>query len=252
MIARAKRPFHRVVQVLLEIDRQHAGGVEDPLVEAQEHDDRAQALERLGRLEAHRSVLQEIGRPVEAEAPDAGVGRVQLHAEGLVGVDVHGDVLGRGAQAGRDELQVEHVVVVERLDGVGHLVAGVVGMVPVRADAPAELDAAALVDDAAAPGLLPVRPVDVPFPDVLVETLAGAVRLEDGEIPDLDVAEVLAVEVDLGDLVAGIDVPGLQDRDLARRMEGDRDVQVPDLLIIRKSGKGGDPCRYQSKPETHA
>ena len=182
-----------------------------------------------------------------AEAPDAAAGRVQPLLHLLRQADAHADVPGRGRQLVRDQLQVEHVVVFQRLDGIGHHVGGLVDVVAVLPDAPAQLQAVVLADDTVAAGFLLAGAAGVP------DVVAGQrVTVADhGEVLDLDVAQVGAGEVPLGDPVAGVDVPALLDEGGAGGEERHVDGDVADPLLTPECGKGQDQCRKQTSPASH-
>ena len=116
-------------------------------------------------------------------------------------------------------------------------------VVSVFADAPAELDAVVLMHDAALAGLLLPAQVDIPLADIRESIGVVVLLVQDLEVEHFDVAEVLAGKVPLRDALAGVEVPDLVDAGDAVGIERDRDVQVVDLLLIGKSGKGRNQCR---------
>ena len=125
-------------------------------------------------------------------------------------------------------------------------------VVPVFADAPAELDAVALVDDAAFPGFLLTAEVHVPFAGVGEGLAPVVILVQDRQVQHLDVAEILPGEVPLRDPVAGVQVPDLVETGHSVGIQGDRDVQVADLLFIGKGGKGRNQCRHEGNPALHS
>ena len=213
--------FERRVQHLLEVPLLHARGLEDALVEAQQRNHGAHVLEMLRGLEHGRAVLK-AGLADESEPPEPGIGRVQLHAQVLLRPDGHADVGRRGRQAGADQLQVHHVIVVQRLDGIAHHVFDDVGMCAVGAQAPADLAAVLRVDDAAAAGLLADRAVGIPLSFI---NILDALLVADAQPRDLDVPEVLAHQVPFGALIH-VHGPDFPDEGGTVPPQPDRDVDI--------------------------
>ena len=166
---------------------------------------------------------------METEAPDADVGRVDLRAHVLLRTDGHAHVGRRRGQAGGDQLQVQHVVVLQGLDGIAHHILHDECMLAVAAQAPADLAAVARVDDAAAAGLLPQGPVGVPlaFVDIL-----QALLVADPQAGYLDVSEVLAGQIPLRPLIH-VDIPYLADVRGAVPAQPDGNVHVGHLRGVQ-------------------
>lgn len=218
-------PFHRRGQGVAEIAPLHARAREHALLETQQHYHRAVAHEGFGALVDHRPVA-EIHPAVEAEAPGAGIGGVELM---LQRAHRDPDVPGRRAQPGRNRLEMQHVVVVQRLDAAAHGVADVEHMVAAAAYAPAELHSVAPVEDAAAASLL--REAAVGVPRTLVDVAAPAL-VADRQVAHLDVAEVAAHQIPFG-AVGGAHVPALMDAGGAVGQQGQGDV---DVAYLRSQG----------------
>ena len=148
---------------------------------------------------------------------------------------------GRGKPRG-DHLKVQHVVVVQGLDGVGHAVDGTENMVSVRTYAPAQLHSIIFMDNAGVACFFLQGAVHIPFPVVLEPY---AFLINDCEVPNLDVSQILPNQIPFGNVVPGIDVPGFTDHDPAFGQEGNLDVQIFDALLV--GGGKGDGEREQGK-----
>ena len=225
-------PFQGLVQHFLERTVLHTRGAEMSFVEAQEEDDGILRVQRAFRFEDDGSVLLESGTAGEAEAPDPRVGRIQLD---LVPIDADLHVLRWRRKAGREHLEVHHVIVLERLHGPGHHVDGMVHVVAVLPYSPAEFYAIRLMDDAVLARLFGPGTVHVPLPDVLQLVVIPVI---DGKTLDFDVPEVPPDQVPFRNAVARIDVPALVDDDVPVLDEGDVDVHVPHLLLPRPKDGG--------------
>ena len=234
-------PFHRLVQHFLERTVLHAWGAEMALVEAQEEDHGVLRVQRTFRFEDDGAVLLEGGAAGKAEAPDPCVRRIQLD---LVPVDADLHMLRRRGKPGREHLEVHHVIVLERLDGPGHHVDGVVHMVAVLPYSPAQFHAVRLVDDAVFARLFGPGAVHVPLSDILQLVVVPVI---DGETLDFDVSEVSPDQVPFRDSVAGIDVPALVDDNVPVLDEGDVDVHVPHLLFPGRQGRRGEDHHGQEE-----
>ena len=184
------RAFHGGGQYIAEAPVLYAGAVEHALIETQQDYHRAVPDKRFRALEHHLPVEEIHPAPV-AETPGAGIGRIQTVLK-CAHRDLH--VLRFGAQARRDGLQVQHVVVAEGLYAARHGIAYVEDVVPQAAYAPAYFRPVVLRHDAAAPGFLGNAPVRVPF--ALVDIAAPAL-VADFEPADSDVSEIPAHQIPL-------------------------------------------------------
>ena len=152
----------------------------------------------------------------------------------------HAHVPGRGAQAGGDRLQVQHVVVVQRLDAARHSVAHVEHVVAEAAYAPADLRPVAFAHDAAAACLFGDAALRVP--GTLVDIGAPAL-VAHREVADFDVAQVAAHQVPFG-AVGGAHIPALMDAGGAVGQQGQGDV---DVAYRRRKGGGRQADEYRQQ-----
>ena len=152
----------------------------------------------------------------------------------------HAHVPGRGAQPGGDRLQVQHVVVVQRLDAARHGVAHVEHVVAEAAYAPADFRPVAFAHDAAAAGLFGHAALRVP--GTLVDIGAPAL-VAHREVADFDVAQVAAHQVPFG-AVGGAHVPALMDAGGAVGQQGQGDV---DVAYRRRKGGGRQADEYRQQ-----
>ena len=212
----------------------------DALVELDQGDDGVFPAEGLGGLH-HQGAVLELRGPGETEPPETRVDR----AEGrLVGTDGHLDVLRRGGKPGRDQLQVQGVVVAVSFDDVCHRIGHGVSVVTVAAHAPAQFAAATFLHDAAPEGFLLDAAVDVPLADI---GECAPVLVRDGQVVDPDLAEVLLDEVPLGAGGHG-DIPDFGHGGAAVGLEVQGDVDIPDRRAgpRRGAGQGGGQEKDQA------
>ena len=73
---------------------------------------------------------------------------------------------------------------------------------------------------------------------ILLFAEPDAVFVQDGEVPDLDVSQVLPDQIPFRDVVSGVDIPGFTDHNPAFGQEGNLDVQVSDALLSCGEGEG--------------
>ena len=230
-------------------ERALVGGtrLDDTFVEAHHHDQGTGIVEGLRGLDVHYAVFDAIVR-FAAEYPDTHIplfsGRPDPGGIHQV-VNLHTDVLGVGRPFVIEELPVEHVVlpigagldeVVDHVDDVEDMVARV-------ALAPAQLDAVALVDDAAAVPFLLERPVGIPVPAVVLEL---DVILEHAEIADAARSQVFDGNIPLGAAGDG-HVPALVDDGIAVLMQPDFGLDVTDVRGGERQAGQAQRCQTGQK-----
>ena len=97
----------------------HARGVENPFVETHKQDERRFVGKSLVGFSDHSPIRGPADGPAVAESPDIGVFIAKSHGRGKF----YPHVLRTGGEFIGDELHMQHIEIIERLDGVGHLIA---------------------------------------------------------------------------------------------------------------------------------